>query len=315
VADPYALAEQLVDAIADIYGAQQRNRAVHAKGTLLSGSFTPAPEAGDLSAAPYLRGGPWRVTARFSNGGGVADAADTDPDGRGAALKIYLEDGATTDLVGLSLPCFFSRTPEDFLEFTRARKPDPDTGRPNMERVGAFLGEHPEAGPAIQAALSAGVPVSYARQSYNSIHSYRYGDGDGGRFGRWRLVPEAGEATVDQAELADLPASFLQEEILERAARGEARFRLIVRLANPGDDVDDPTVAWPEGEREEVELGVLDLTGPDTEREREDDVLVFDPTRVPPGVGLSNDAILHARPLAYSVSVERRTGAPRPAIP
>jgi catalase len=33
-------------------------------------------------------------------------------------------------MVGLSLPVFFARTPEDFLEFTRARKPDPETGKP-----------------------------------------------------------------------------------------------------------------------------------------------------------------------------------------
>ena len=49
----------------------------------------------------------------------------TRPRGAGMAVKLYLDDGARTDMVALSLPVFFARTPEDFLEFTRARKPDP----------------------------------------------------------------------------------------------------------------------------------------------------------------------------------------------
>jgi catalase len=81
-----------------------------------------------------------------------------------------------------------------------------------------------------------------------------------------------------------------------------------VIVAEDGDDVHDPTVAWPE-ERERVEVGRLVLTGPETEREREGDILVFDPTRVTDGIELSDDPILHFRPQAYSVSVERRTGS------
>ena len=71
------------------------------------------------------------------------------------------------------------------------------------------------------------------------------------------------------------------------------------------DPVDDPTAAWPE-EREQVEVGRLELDGPETERERDGDVLVFDPTRVIDGIELSDDPILRFRRRAYSVSVERR---------
>jgi catalase len=58
-------------------------------------------------------------------------------------------------------------------------------------------------------------------------------------------------------------------------------------------------------------VGRLVLTGPETERERDGDILVFDPTRVTAGIELSDDPILHFRPRAYSASVERR--APTPA--
>jgi len=70
--------------------------------------------------------------------------------------------------------------------------------------------------------------------------------------------------------------------------------------------VHDPTVAWPE-ERERIEVGRLALAGPETGRERDGDILVFDPTRVTGGIELSDDAILNFRRRAYSVSVARRT--------
>ena len=68
---------------------------------------------------------------------------------------------------------------------------------------------------------------------------------------------------------------------------------------------DPPTVTWPD-ERERVEVGRLVLDGPETERERGGDILVFDPTRVTDGIEVSDDPILLFRPRAYSVSVERR---------
>ena len=82
----------------------------------------------------------------------------------------------------------------------------------------------------------------------------------------------------------------------------------MVTLAELGDPVDDPTEAWP-AERETVEVGRLELTGPETERERDGDVLVFDPTRVVDGIELTEDPILRFRHRAYAVSVERRSGA------
>jgi catalase len=48
-------------------------------------------------------------------------------------------------------------------------------------------------------------------------------------------------------------------------------------------------------------------------RETRGDIVVFDSARVPHGIELSDDPILRARSRLYSVSVERRAGAPRPA--
>ena len=81
---------------------------------------------------------------------------------------------------------------------------------------------------------------------------------------------------------------------------------MLVIVAEAEDAVDDPTVAWPE-EREHVEVGRLVLDGPELERERGGDVLVFDPTRVTDGIELSDDQMLRFRGPAYSVSVARRS--------
>src|SRR5512134_1306325 len=115
-----ALAEQVVDAINQISGAHPGHRAAHAKGILLSGSFSAAAAAAPLTTAAHMQGDPVRVTARFSNGGGDPAIPDYAREGRGLAVKFYLPDGTKTDIVALSLPCFFVRSPEDFLALTRA---------------------------------------------------------------------------------------------------------------------------------------------------------------------------------------------------
>jgi catalase len=291
------LAEEIVDAINDLSGVHPGHRAAHSKGTLLTGTFTPNGTGASLTTASHMDGDPVKVTARFSNGGGDPNVPDYAREGRGMAVKFYLADGGKTDIVALSLPCFFVRTPEDFLDFTRARK-DPERLMPD------WLGAHPEAMAGIQAALSAEPPASYATAAYNSIHSYRWVDGGGGsRFVRYRWEPEAGERTLSPEDAKALGRDYLQEEII---ARGESAFRLQVIIATEEDAVGDPTVAWPE-ERQHVEVGRLVLDGPELEREQDGDVLVMDPTRVTDGIELSDDAILRFRGPAYSVSVERRT--------
>ena len=157
-----SLAEEIVDAINDISGRHPGHRSAHSKGTLLTGTFSPSGAAKPLTTAGHLQDEPVKVTARFSNGGGDPNIPDYAREGRGFAVKFYLSDGDKTDIVALSLPCFFVRTPEDFLSFTQARM-DPERLMPD------WLGAHPEALTAIQAALSADPPASYATCVYNSI--------------------------------------------------------------------------------------------------------------------------------------------------
>ena len=296
---------EVVDAINAVSGSHAGHRAAHAKGTLMAARFVATPEAASLTRAAHFDGSPRRATVRFSNGGGDPGIPDYAREGRGVAIKVYVdEDGTRADMVGLTLPCFFVRTVEDFHEFTQARAK-------GMEAAGAFVAAHPESVPAIQAALGAGPPASYTTVVYNGIHTFRWTNADGeSRFVRWRLEPEGGVEELADEEAKARGRDYLQEDIRGRAG---AAFRLSVAIASEGDAIDDPTEQWPD-ERERVVVGRLELTGVESDREQSpDDVLVFDPTRVIDGIETSDDPILLFRPRAYAVSVERRSGAPIPA--
>ncbi len=306
-----SLPEQIVDAIHDLSGRHADTRAVHAKGVVCEGTFTATPEAAGLTRAAHMQGRPVPATVRFSNGGGDPAAKDSSKDGRGLAVKLYLEDGSRTDMVAITLSRFFVRNPEDFLEFTRSRKPDPETGQPDMAKIGAFLEAHPEALPAIQYALSQPAPASYAQLEYQGIHAFKWIAPDGEeRWTRFSFRPLAGVAGISDEEAAERSPDYLQEEIRERLAREPVEFELEVTIAQEGDDPDDPTEPWPD-DRERGVAGTLRVEGLDTKRERDGDVLVFDPTRVTDGIELSGDQILRVRPDAYAVSVERRSGVRR----
>ena len=302
--------EEIVDALNAVNGGPHPGyRAVHAKGTVCKGTFTPTPEASKLSRAAHLQGDPVQATIRFSNASGHPRAPDSDPlAGRGMAVKFHLPDGESTDIVSVPLVVFFARNPEDFLEMTRARIPDPETGQPDPEKLGAYLGAHPEAGVALQKGIPKLAPTtSFATSDYRGLHAFCLVDADGGKhWGRYTWEPEDGPEylTDEQRESAD--RNYLQEEIRERLGAGIARFTLEFALAKEDDPLDDPTQEW-EGEREVVELGELEVIDVVEDAETPDSPLVFDPMNLTDGIEPSDDKILAARPKAYSVSIDRRT--------
>src|SRR4051794_9567594 len=220
-------AVELVDAIGKAAGSYPGHRAAHAKGTVLSGTFTPSDSAGQLTRAAHFAGGPVRVTVRFSNGGANPDSNDAGVgDGRGMAVKFYLPDGMTADIVGLSLPVFFVRTPEEFLEFTLARAE-------SFEKVGEFVASHPATMQAVQQIAPILVPPrSYASIGYNSIHAFRLTGTDGDQhWVRWRWLPEGEVEWLPEEEREGKDPDFLQTEIFERLP---VRFMLVARIGPDG---------------------------------------------------------------------------------
>jgi catalase len=306
------LAEQAVDTLNDVFGSHPGYRAVHAKGTVCRGAFTATPEAGRLTRAAHMQGEGVPVTVRFSNAGGNPRHPDYVRDGRGMATAFHLPDGSATDIVAVTLPCFMVRTPKDFIAFTKATKPLPGPLPIPGPRLALYLATHPEAWRALRAALSMKPLPSFANGRYWAIHAFKWIDAEGGeRHVRYRWVPEAGEASISQGEAKKRGRDYLHSELGERLEREPIRFTLELQLAAESDPLDDPTSPWPE-DRETVTAGTMELTELDPEPETAEHIRVFDPTRMTDGIELSNDPILHFRSHAYSVSIERRSGIPRP---
>jgi catalase len=301
--------EEIVDALEALSGTHPGYRRVHAKGTVCEGSFTPTPEAAALSIAPHLQT-EVPATIRFSNASGNPKASDANPiAGRGMAVKFHHPDGEASDIVSVPLPVWAVRTAEDFLAFVQARKPDPETGQPDPEKLGAFVAEHPETAKALQLGLPHLAPTqSFATSDANSLHAFGLIDAGGETtWGRYHWSPEEGVQHLSEEEIQAADRDYLQQEIRERLGSGSAAFALEFTKANEGDSLTDPTEVW-EGDHEVVQLGRLEVTGVLEDAEK-DGVLVFDPMNLCEGIEPSDDEILAARPKAYSVSIERRTAS------
>jgi catalase len=282
-------------------------RGAHAYGRLYAGTFTATPEAKTISRAQHFQGTPVPVTTRFSGSSG--DPKKKPSIVMAVATKFYLPDGTVTDLIAITLPAFFVSTPEEFLEFTAARTPDPATGKIDIEKVKAFAVAHPNGGKVLKMLLSQPAPVSLAQLSYRPLHTFYFINADGvGRWARYHWEPEAGEAGQSPEELAKQPHDYLYEELEQRLLKDPVAFRLELEFAQDGDPVDDPSVMWPEG-RERVVVGRMEVRRPTTEAEIGDAVLMHDPTAVTDGIEYSpDDQIIAVRRGAYLTSVAERTG-------
>lgn len=298
------LAERLVDAMNAIHGVHPGHRAVHAKGSCARGTFVASPAAAELCVAPHLQGEQIPVTVRFSGGSGKPTRADGAHDERGLAVKFHVPDGSTTDIVSLTLPVFFVRTSEDFLAFLESQRPDPATGKPDLDRIGAFVDAHPETQLAVGFVMMTMAPASFAGCTFNGIHAFRWTGPDGeARWVRYRWVPDQEAATLTDPETRALGKDYLHEELERRLGAGTIGYELRVQIGEEGDDPNDPTVPWPE-ERTWATVGRMTLTG---FAGKECEPMIFDPGRVVDGIERSDDPILHMRSVAYGVSFERRT--------
>ena len=61
-------------------------RPAHAKGILLTGMFTPSPEAASYTRAPHIQQDSTPVTVRFSDFAGIPTVPDNDPRARALAV-------------------------------------------------------------------------------------------------------------------------------------------------------------------------------------------------------------------------------------
>jgi catalase len=303
-----ALADDVLKQFEQLFGPHPGFRPAHAKGTMLTGVFTPTPEAKSLSRAPHLIRESTPVSVRFSNSTGVPVIPDNDPnaDPRGMAIRFHLAERVHTDIVSHSTDGFPTHTGDEFLELLRAVATSAP-GAPSPTPVEVFLGGHPAALRYVQTPKP--VPSSFARESYFGVTAMHFTNGEGiSRFGRYRIVPDAGNDHLSAEAAAAKGADFLFDEIKERMAAGPIKFKIAVQLANETDEVNNATVHWPE-DREVLEIGTLVLTAPVADDAAEQKHTIFDPIPRVDGIDPSDDPLLELRAAIYLISGRRRRAA------
>lgn len=284
-------------------------RPAHAKGILLTGVFTPSSEATSLTRAPHIQRNSTPVTVRFSDFAGVPAVPDNDPQGaspRGCAIRFHLAEHAHTDIVAHSVDTFPARTTEEFLDFLNALiATDPAGPHPNA--IERFLGSHPAALAFVQAPKP--IPTSFAKESFFAVSAFKFTNANGvSRYGRYRILPVAGNEYLDAAGAAAQSPNFLFDEIQERVAKGAVKFRIAVQLAKDGDTTDDATVRWPE-DRPQLTFGEISLKEITPNNASEQQQIIFDPIPRVGGIEASADPLFEPRANVYRMSGRRRREA------
>ena len=304
-----ALSQDLLGQFDTIFGLHPGFRPAHARGAMLTGTFTPSLDAASLTRAPHITRESTPVTARFSNATGLPLIPDNNPNAnpRGLAIRFHLAEHVHTDIIGHSTDGFPTRTGQEFLGFLRAAASS-DSSKPGPSPIEAFLGSHPKALAFAQAPKPS--PSSFARESYFGVTALRFINKDGvRRYGRYRITPDAGTEHLDEAAAKNKGPNYLFDELKERIASGPVGFQILVQVANDDDIVDDATIHWPE-ERPLVSLGKIVLTKPVSDDAREQKKIIFDPIPRVDGIEASDDPLLELRAAIYLLSGRRRRQAP-----
>ncbi len=306
-APPAAIAQpapqQMVNALYSAFG-DNHSRAVHAKGILAVGTFEPSADAATLTKSKIFAGKSMPVLVRFSDFTGIPNIPDNigDANPRGFALKFSLPDGSDADVVTHSFNGFPTATTEEFRQLLLTIGAS-GAGAAKPTALDAFLAAHPIA----KTFLTTQKPpaASYATLSYFGVNAFEYTAASGQKtFIRYRFVPRGGEAFVPAAELPGKGPNYLQEELPQRLAKGAVVFDWYAQIAEAGDVIGDPSVAWPESRRL-VKLGTIRIDHLAPDQAAISKATMFRPLNVPAGIDPA-DPMLGIRQAAYPLSFAHR---------
>lgn len=302
------LANDLLQQFDAIFGLHPGLRPAHAKGVLLTGSFTPSRDAASLTRAPHANRGSTPVTVRFSDSTGLPMIPDNDPNAnpRGLAIRFHLADRVHTDIISHSTDGFPTRTGPEFLEFLRAVAASAaSTSSPSP--IEAFLGTHPAALAFVQTPKPS--PASFAKEAYFGVTAFRFINQAGVvQHGRYRILPGAGVEHLEDAAAKGKEANYLFDELARRVTAGPIRFDIGVQIAAESDIVDDATIHWP-NDRPVIPFGAVTLNAQAADNEPQQKHIIFDPIPRVDGIEPSDDPLLELRAAVYLLSGRRRRQA------
>jgi catalase len=135
---------RFVNGFEEVFGIHSGFRRNHAKGVCVRGFFDSNGQGTRLSKAVQFRTGRVPVVGRFSFGGGNPDVSDAPDLIRGMGLLFRLSDGEEWRTAMINRPVFLFNTPQAFYDNLIASQPDPNTHKPDPEKMAAFMASHPE---------------------------------------------------------------------------------------------------------------------------------------------------------------------------
>lgn len=294
-------AETVINRIEKIFGTHPGYRRAHARGVSYRAHFIATGSASRLTTAPHFQKGGSEAFVRFSHFSPDPTWADALSPVKGMAVQFRLPSGEATNIVGVTSPIFFAKTPEIFNEMLGVVKSF-KKGKPSLTELAGLLADYPESGAMIANIRKMQAPASFATGKYNSVHAFYFIDQEGQRQPiKYLWEPESGEETLSPLDAVALPIGFFEADIEDRVSRAPVKFRLDVILGHPGDPTDDPTKEWPE-DREKLTIGYLEIK----EEAPEAEGIMYDPTLMTVGIECSEDQILNFRHEAYNISRQRR---------
>ena len=178
----------------------------------------------------------------------------------------------------------------------------PWSGQP--EALGSFLAAYPHAKRFVDTPKP--IPTSFAREAFFAVTSFQFTNADGvSRHGRFRIRPEAGTEYLSNADAAATSADFLFDEIGPRLAKEPVELGVFVQMAEPGDNVADASVTWPD-RRLEIPFGTLTLAARVDDQVPDRRSIIFDPVPRVDGLESSGDPLTDVRSDIYLLSGRRR---------
>jgi catalase len=298
--------DQVVSSLENTFGTHPGIRKNHAKGTCAVGQFIGTQEAAKYSRSLLFFGKSIPVVARFSLAGGNPNAPDTARSARGMALEFQLPEGNRQHITMLNIPIFGAANPTTFNDMIIAAKPDPQTGKPNPERLKTFLATHPDALALTNFLADQNPPKNYFNTTFFGIHTFKLIDTKNvEHLVKWRFIPHDGDKSLSAAEMSTLPHDFLEQGLISRLTQGTVKWDMVVYLGQAGDPETNPTLTWPET-RTHFTAGTLTITQASPQQGAACEKINFDPLVMADGMAPTNDPILLFRSPAYAISFGKR---------
>ena len=299
---------RFADGFERVDGIHSGFRLNHAKGVCVSGSFESNGRGTRLSKAVVFKAGRVPIIGRFSLAGGNPYVADEPEMVRGLGLLFKLPDGEEWRTAMINTAVFGVNTPQAFYDRLLAAQPDPKTGKPDPEKMAAFLASHPET---VQATQDHSKPsrVIWLRKQHILRSECLLVHGRERKIDARPLVDGASTAvcTREYGRRAQADKNYLFDALIASILQHPLQWRLIITIGQPNDPTNDATIPWPDT-REQVDVGTLTLDHVESEETGPCRDINFDPLVLPEGMAPSDDPLLSARSAVYSQSFTRRAG-------